>query len=603
MKPLFRYIQHHLTMLSGILLLAALTAGCAAVPGLPASPTPTVALPTSTPTPEPPKAGAVKIWFTSADQSSLLAPQPDLSFAPAAGVNKDGTQVIYVNENNRYQQMDGFGAAMTDSSAWLIYTQLSETQRAGVMSALFSPADGIGISALRLPMGASDFVHGEPYTYDDMPAGQADADLAHFSIEHDRAYIIPALQGALKINPELKIIASPWSAPAWMKSSASLLNGTLKSQYYEAYANYYVKFIQAYQAENIHVYAVTPQNEPHYEPNSYPGMRLEPADEAEFVKNHLGPAFAAAGIKTKILVWDHNWNEWKYPIEVLNDPQAKAFIAGSAFHCYAGVALGQQLVHDAHPDRDIYFTECSSGAWIPSVGEGMKRDMKDVLIGATRNWAKTVIMWNLALDKANGPHTGGCGTCYGFVTIDPKLETGFTFNYDYYAIGHASKFVVSGAYRIASSSFQYGSPETTAFKNPDGSKVLVVSNTSSTDRPFAVNYGDQAFAYILPSGSAATFTWIDPQKTSAPPAVPANPSARVNAAKVLVNWDFSPQADSYNIKRSDQPGGPYTSVATGIALPEYVDTQITAGSTYYYVVSAVNALGESQDSAEASAAP
>ncbi len=600
MNTFFRPIKHTLTMLARVTLLAMLTAGCAAAPGVPPSPTLTATM-TSTPTPEPPKAGVVNVWLTSADQSSLLVPQPELSFGPAASA--ESTQVIYVNENNQYQQMDGFGAALTDSSAWLIYTQLSPTQRAGVMSALFSSSEGIGISAMRLPMGASDFVHGDPYTYDDMPAGQVDPDLAHFSIEHDKAYIIPVLQAALKINPELKIIASPWSAPAWMKSSDSLLNGTLQKQYYEAYASYYVKFIQAYQAENIPVYAITPQNEPHYEPNSYPGMRLDSGDEAEFIKNHLGPAFAAAGIKTKILIWDHNWNEWKYPIEVLDDQQAKAYIGGSAFHCYAGIVLGQQLVHEAHPDMDIYFTECSSGAWIPTVGEGMKRDMKDLVIGATRNWAKTVIMWNLALDTSYGPHNGGCGNCYGFVTVDPKSESGFTFNYDYYAIGHASKFVFPGAYRIASSSFQFQNLESVAFKNPDGSKVLIVSNNSSTDKAFTVNFGDQAFSYALPSGSTATFTWIDAQKNAALPAQPANPKAKVNAAKIIVNWDFSPLADSYNLKRSEQPGGPYTAIATGIALPEYVDTQITSGSTYYYVVSAVNKLGESQDSAEAQAGP
>ncbi len=593
MDTFSRPIQHMITMLWKLILLAALITGCAALPGM--APTPTAGIPTPTPLP----AGDVKVWVTSIDQSRLLEPQPDLFFGQAG----EDTQAIYVNENNRYQQMDGFGASMTDSSAWLIYTQLSATQRQGLMSTLFSPTDGIGISAVRLPMGASDFVHGEAYTYDDMPAGQADPELTHFSIEHDKAYIIPALQDALKLNPNLKIMASPWSPPAWMKTSDALGKGELKPEYYGALANYFVKFIQAYEAENVPIDAITLQNEPHFEPGSYPGMRMEPEDQAEFIKNHLGPAFEAAGIATKILVWDHNWNEWKYPIAVLDDPQAKDFISGSAFHCYAGVVIGQGLVHDAHPDRDIYFTECSGGAWLPSYAEGFKRDMEELVIGATRNWAKTVIMWNLALDTSSGPHNGGCGTCYGLVTIDPATESGFTFTYDYYPIAHASKFVAPGAYRIASSSPANQNPKSVTFENPDGSKVLIVSNLGSTDRSFVVVWGTQTFSYMLPSGSVATFTWSGTQENSAAPATPPDLRTRVNAGKVFINWGFSPLADTYRVKRSEQPGGPYTVIAEGIGIPEYADAEVTAGTTYYYVVSAVNALGESPDSAEDHAAP
>lgn len=561
-----------------------------------ATPLPTVALPSATPTEE---AILVKVWLTSADQSRLLEPQPEISF----GQDANGAQVIYVNENNRYQQMDGFGASMTDSSAWLIYTQLSETQRNHLMSALFSPTEGIGISAVRLPMGASDFVNGSPYTYDDMPAGQADPDLTYFSIEHDKAYIIPAMQDALRLNPNLKIIASPWSPPAWMKTSDSLLNGTLRSQYYGALAQYFVKFIQAYQAENLPIYAITVQNEPYFEPNTYPGMRLEPGDEAEFVKNHLGPAFKDAGIGTKILIWDHNWDEWEYPITVLDDPQAKGYIAGSAFHCYAGNVMAQGLVHDAHPDRDLYFTECSGGTWIPNFAEGLKSDMKNLIIGATRNWARTVIKWNLALDTSHNPHSGGCATCDGLVSVDPQSETGFTFNFDYYSIGHASKFVVPGAYRIASTTFQYEGLESVAFMNPDGSKALIVANTNFNDKTFTVRWGDKAFSYTLPKETVATFTWDGTQENPALPAPPSDLKTKVSPDKVIIRWEFSPLADTYTVKRAEQPGGPYTVIAEGIGLPEYFDAQVTTGSTYYYVVSSVNGLGESPDSGEINAAP
>lgn len=577
--------------------LVILLAACAA---------PTADIPTATVTPPAPTATPVQsvpvqVWLTTADQSKLLEPQPELAFdlQPV-----EAAKIIHVNENNRYQQMDGFGASMTDSSAWLIYTQLSETQRANVMSALFSPTEGIGVSITRIPMGASDFVHGDPYTYDDMPAGQTDPELANFSIEHDQAYIIPALQDALKLNPDLKIMASPWSAPAWMKSSDALGNGKLLPEYYSVYANYFVKFIQAYQAEKIPVYAITLQNEPHFEPQSYPGMRMEPEEAAEFVKNHLGPAFEAAGLDTKIIIWDHNWDEPDYPIAVLDDPQAKAYIAGSAFHCYGGTVIAQGLVHEAHPDRDIYFTECSSGAWIPGFGAQLKRDVKELVIGSTRNWAKTVIMWNLALDTSYGPHNGGCSNCYGFVAIDPALESGFTFNADYFSFGHASKFVAPGAYRIASSSFTYEGLESVAFLNPDGVKVLVASNTGSKEKAFAIRWGNRFLAYTLPGESVATFTWEGAQQNSKIPAKTTDLKVRSNpAGQLIVTWEFSALAESYNIKRSTESGGPYTVLATGIETPEYVDTQAAAGSSYFYVVSAVNALGESSDSAETSLAP
>jgi len=542
----------------------------------------------------------VNAWLTASDQSRLLEPQTPIAFSADTATNG---KVIYVNENHHFQQMDGFGASMTDSSAWLIYTQLNEDQRQDVMNALFSPTKGIGVSITRIPMGASDFVNGDAYTYDDMPPGQTDPQLVNFSIDHDRAYIIPSLQDALKINPDLKIMASPWSPPAWMKTSDELGHGSLLPEYYEAYANYFVKFIQAYEAENVPVYAITLQNEPHHEPYSYPGMRMEPEEAVSFVKQFLGPAFEAAGIKSKILIWDHNWDEFDYPIAVLDDADVKAVVDGVAFHCYGGTVIAQEIVHDAHPNVDIYFTECSGGAWIPSFAEGIKRDMKDLVMGSTRNWAKTIIKWNLALDTSYGPHNGGCGNCFGFVTIDPETESGFTTNWDYYSIGHLSKFVLPGAYRIASTSFQYEGLESVAFQNPDGSKAMVVSNTSSTEKQFTVRWGSQGFVYSLPSGTVATFTWNGEQQIADVSTPPTGLKVKAVNDKNILNWEFSPLADTYTIKRADTPGGPYTVIATNIDIPEYFDLEIVAGSTYYYVVSAVNTFGESLDSAEANAAP
>ena len=604
----FRRFKHFEILLAEGILLTGFIAGCAGAPILTttmpsATSMPPMATPTPSPTLTPIPQGylPVKVWLSLADQSKLLEAQPEVFFRPSSDASS--TNVIFVNENNQYQQMEGFGASMTDSSAWLIYTQMPEGERKAVMTKLFSSTEGIGISAMRIPMGASDFVHGQPYTYDDMPAGQADPDLGHFSIEHDKAYIIPAIQEALKINPGLVLIASPWSPPAWMKDSDSLMKGTLQPQYYNAWAQYFVKFIQAYQAENLPIYAVTLQNEPHFEPGTYPGMRLEPADEAELVKNYLKPAFKAAGIDTKILIWDHNWNEWKYPIEVLNDPEAREITDGTAFHCYAGSVISQGIVHDAYPDKDIYFTECSGGTWIGGFAEGFKSDMKNLIVGATRNWARIVIKWNLALDTSHDPHSGGCANCDGLVTIDPNAESGFTYNFDYYTIGHASKFIRRSAFRIASSTFTFFGFESTAFKNPDGSKVLIVSNTSTNPVPFEVRWGSRAFAYSLPAGSAVTFSWAGEQDLTTLPPPPTDLNPVTNPGRINVKWEFSPLAVTYTLLRSEQPGGPYEMIASGITQTEYLDTQVTAGRTYYYIVKAVNALGESPESVEVRAQP
>jgi glucosylceramidase len=298
----------------------------------------------------------VNIWLTTGDKANLLAVQPNVTFAPDSGSNP---LTIDVNESIVYQTMDGFGASFTDSSAWLVWNKLTATQRNTLMNNLFNPTTGIGLSYLRQPIGSTDFALSN-YTFDDMPAGQTDPNLTNFSINHDKTYITPVIKQALAINPNLHVMGSPWSAPAWMKTSGSLFNGTLQTQYYGAYANYFVKFIQAYNAEGIPVYAITLQNEPHFEPNSYPGMRLEPSDEANFVKNNLGPAFSSAGITTKIIVWDHNWDEPNYPIAVLNDSAAKSYIAGSAFHCYGGTVDAQTTVHNTHPTKNLYFTDCTS---------------------------------------------------------------------------------------------------------------------------------------------------------------------------------------------------------------------------------------------------
>jgi glucosylceramidase len=458
---------------------------------------------------------AVGVWLTTGDGGNKLQRQDNINFINGTGSN---SSQIKVDENTKYQQMDGFGAALTDSSAWLIYNKLSTEQRNTLMKKLFSSNDGIGISYLRLPMGASDFVVSNHYTYDDMPDGETDYNLEHFSIAHDQDYIIPILKHAKNINPQLKIMGSPWSAPAWMKSPETLYGGSLRSDSCQAYANYFVKFIQAYQREGIPIHAVTVQNEPHFTNSSYPTMLMEWDEQADFIKKFLGPAFK--GINTKILIWDHNWceedgKETNYPLNVLDDPDARDYIAGSAWHCYKGDTSDiQKKVHDIYSDKDVYFTECSGslecedGKCKPgrNFGDVLVWNFQKLFIGAVRNLAKTVVLWNIALDKDQGPHVGGCGICLGVVRINKDNGVVEEYEAEYYIIGHLSEFVAPGAYRIASDSYD-NQIETVAFLNPDGSKILVALNPSTTLITFDVQLEGQHFSYNLPAQSVTTFKW------------------------------------------------------------------------------------------------
>ena len=456
------------------------------------------------PSPGPPPQGpAAQVWLTTGSGSKLLSRETDVHFdsgAPPATLLR-----IVVDEGTAYQEIVGFGAAITDASAWLIQNRLTAAQREALLQELFGPSPGIGLSFTRLTMGASDFsLH--QYSYDDLPAGQTDSTLAHFSIDSNRAYLLPVVQRALAINPRLKIMATPWSPPGWMKTTGSLIQGTLRPEAYGPLAEYFRRYIEAYRAEGVPIYAVTVQNEPHYEPPNYPGMRLEPPARARFVGQYLGPLFARRGIGTIILDWDHNWDEYQSPLQVLADSVAPRYIAGVAWHCYGGDVAAQSLVHDAHPEKNAYFTECSGGEWAPTFADNLKWFVRTLIIEATRGWAKGVLLWNLALDENHGPHTGGCGDCRGVVTIT-SASGAVTRNVEYYALAHASRFVRPGARRVASTSGVAGL-ESVAFRNADdGSKALIVVNTDVQDRTFAVRWASQSFRYTLPAGAVVTFVW------------------------------------------------------------------------------------------------
>ncbi len=450
------------------------------------------------------RAPVVHAWMTTGDQTKLLQQQPDIHLdAPSSGVPSVPT--IDVDENKSYQQMIGFGAAMTDASGFLIQNKMSAQDREALLQDLFGRTSGIGLSFVRVPMGASDFSL-RHYSYDDMSGTATDSTLQHFSIDADRGEKLPLLRRALAINPQLKLMASPWSPPGWMKSTNSLITGTLLPRFYDSFANYFVKFIRAYEAEGIPIYAISLQNEPNFEPANYPGMRLDAAARARVIGNHLGPRFGRAGIHTLIWDWDHNWDLPQQSLDVLADTSARKFVQGVAWHCYAGDVAAQSTVHDAYPDKDTYFSECSGGEWSPKFNENLKWFVNTLIIGGTRNWARGVLLWNLALDENYGPHLGGCGNCRGVVTINSSTGA-YARNVEYYALAHASKFVKPGAYRIASEGGDKNL-SSVAFRNSDdNSKVLIVLNSGDHEQAFSVRSSGGTFSYVLSAGSVVTFTW------------------------------------------------------------------------------------------------
>ncbi len=445
-------------------------------------------------------AETVQVWLTKPDQSQLLAQQPSLSFAAQA----DSTPLtITVDDKIKYQQMDGWGASITDSSAWLMWNKLSVAMRNALMMDLFDKKSGIGFSFLRQPMGASDFSTTSAYSYDD---GAADPTLSNFSISHDTEYIIPLLHQALTINPSIKIVASPWSPPGWMKSGGSMIGGTLLSQYEGSLAAYFVKYLQAYQEQSIPIYALTLQNEPFYNAPDYPGMKWAAIDERDFIKNHLGPALAAADLHPKLMVYDHNWDRPDYPTTIFADPVAASYVAGVAWHCYGGDVEAQRQVHDQYPTKETWETECSSGSWSPVFARNLHQQTESLVILNARYWGKSGVTWNIALDANGHPSRGGCQGCRGVVTIDPAAGT-YTKEVEYYSLGHASKFVDSGAYRIDSNTFGDASIEDVAFQNPDGSVVIVALNSAMSERTFTIAWHGQSFAYTLPAYAVVTFKW------------------------------------------------------------------------------------------------
>lgn len=452
-----------------------------------------------TPPPVPPPVttiNEVDVWLTKGDQSSLLQKQnTTLSF----GTTGSSNAVIDIDSTQTFQTIDGFGYTLTSGSADVI-NGLNPASKTALLKELFSnEAGAIGLSYLRISIGASD-LSASVYSYDDMPAGQTDPSLSNFSLAPDMTGLISLLKEILAVNPTIKILATPWSPPVWMKDNGSSVGGSLKPAYYGVYAQYFVKYIQQMMAQGIRIDAITPQNEPLH-PGNNPSMYMTAAQQADFIKNHLGPAFQAAGINTKIIIYDHNCDHPDYPLAILNDPAAKAFVDGSAFHLYAGDVTAMSQVHSAHPDRNVYFTEqytASNG----SFDGDLKWHLKNVIIGSMRNWSRVALEWNLANDPGFGPHTpGGCTTCKGALTIGNTV----TRNVAYYIIAHVSKFVPPGSVRIQSNIV--GNLQNVAFITPSGQKVLVVENDGSTAETFSIKFKGKWVTTSLAAGSVATYVW------------------------------------------------------------------------------------------------
>jgi glucosylceramidase len=533
------------------------------------------------------------VWITTANGADKLSDLGAVDFSTAPST----APTVVVDPTLTYQTMQGFGGAITDSSASVLYT-LPAAQRAQVMASLFSPVTGDGLDYLRQPVGGSDMVATAPYTYDDLAAGQTDYDMRHFSVAHDQAQILPLLREAKSLNPRLQVIASPWSPPAWMKTSDSLIGGRLIAtpQVYRAYALYLLKFIEAYRANGVNVDAITVQNEPQNRtPSGYPGTDMPSAQEAAVIED-LGPMIKAAHLRTEIFAYDHNWQEHPndiastppdevgdindYAQQVLATPAAR-WISGVSFHCYYGDPSAMTAFHNEYPKLQIFMDECSgsqSADPANTFSDTLKWHSRNLEIGSTRNWSSTVINWNLALDPTGGPHVGGCGTCTGILTIGPGDTV--TPDAEYYALGQLSRFVQPGAVHIASTSFGTtgwnGEVMDVAFRNPDGSTVLVAHNENDNAQAFAVQEGDQRFTYTLPGDSLATFVWPGnlagprPLRQVAPsgwtatasPSGPANPCCTGDVAANAADGDASTR---YSTGEGQAPGQ-YLQVDFGAAI-------------------------------------
>jgi len=467
-------------------------------------------------------AQSVSVYQTTPDLLETLSPHAPLHFSGKAAPG-EAALLITVDDAQRFQQIDGFGASLTDSAAWLFAKKTSPAQTDAAFKTLFSRKDGIGLSILRQPVGSSDLAV-TFYSFDDLcqqtsktcatPKDVSDPGLAHFSLAHDQEYILPLLKKAIGLHPGLQVMLTPWSPPGWMKTSGSMLGSnpetkepsSLRPEFYPAFAAYLVKTVQGYQAAGVPIWALSVQNEPLFAPPTYGGMQMLASEQAAFFGDALGPALAAAGLKPKVMAYDHNWDRPDYPETVLKDPKAGALAAGTAWHHYGGDPSVMTKNHEEFPQKDQWVTESSGGTW--QTGNIFAEEAAE-LIAVTRNWSRGYVLWALATDQNHGPVVGGCDTCRGLVTIDltnpekPVVKP----ELDYYVLGQASKFLEPGAVRIASGEPAGTSLKDVAFRNPSGTVVLYTLNAGVTSQDLRIGFHKKTVATTLPAGAVATFVW------------------------------------------------------------------------------------------------
>lgn len=440
----------------------------------------------------------VEVWLTKFDKTALFQQQAPITVSKKTAFD---SSTITIDDKQVFQPIDGFGFALTGGSAQHIIHMNAAARKALLQELFASDKSNIGTSYLRVSIGASD-LNDHVFSYDDLPTGETDTTLTHFDLGPDKQDVIPVLKEILTINPNIDIMASPWSAPVWMKTNKDTRGGNLLTEYYDAYAKYLAKYIQSMQQQGIRIATMTVQNEPLH-PGNNPSMFMPAEEQAAFIKKSLGPVFKAARLTTKIIVYDHNADKPEYPISILQDADAARYVDGSAFHLYGGKIEALSKVHDAFPGKNLYFTE----QWVGAPGN-FKKDIPEhvqkLIIGATRNWSRTVIEWNLANDPENKPFTdrGGCNRCLGAITID---KDSVARNPAYYIIAHAAKFVQPGSVRIAST--MDGVLPNVAFKTPQGKTVLIVLNNTAEEKNVSIACNKKGINGKLPAAAVATYVW------------------------------------------------------------------------------------------------
>ncbi len=443
---------------------------------------------------------AQAVQYTTTADGKLKFKETALKTNPTNTNKTDSSAIIIFNVNKQYQKIEGFGFALTGGSAKLI-DQLPTSKKNHILKEIFGKGkDNLGVSYIRISMGASD-LDANVFSYDDLPYGQTDSLLKQFNLSEDTLHLIPMLKQAIVINPKLKIIASPWSPPIWMKTNGASMGGHLIKKYYATYANYFIKYIRAMKQKGIRIDAITIQNEPEHGGNN-PSLLMDAKEQKEFVSNYIGPQFKAAHLNTEVILYDHNADHPNYPISILNDAKAKSFSSGSAFHLYLGSESALSEVHKAHPDKKILFTEQWTGAK-GEFGGDLMWHLEHIVIGTINNWAAAVIEWNLASDATFNPHTpGGCTECKGALTIQGDSVSR---NVSYYIIGQASKFISAGSMRVALQS-NNAAIKTTGFVLQNGKRATLLVNTGLATKLKLID-GKKQINFEMPGQSASTIVW------------------------------------------------------------------------------------------------